>query len=209
MRTFRLTPLQLAVHLGAWYPLTCLLLDFVTGALSANPIQDAEQRLGRAAITLLVLSLAATPLHLLFGWKEPLKRRRALGLYAFLYAALHVTVFVALDYGFAWTLIAETIIEKRYTLVGAGTLALLLPLAVTSFDVWKRILKKNWKRLHRLVYLAAPLAVLHYAWAKKGDVFQLQGDILRPLLYGVFVLVLLILRLPPVRRAVVATRGWK
>ncbi len=206
MKKARFTPLQIAVHLGAWYPLVRLVFDALTGVLSANPIQDAEQRLGRAAITLLVLSLSATPLNTLFGWREPLKRRRALGLYAFFYAALHVAVFVALDYGFAWALIVETIVEKRYTLVGAAAWTLLALLAVTSFDFWKRRLRKNWKRLHRLVYLAAPLDVLHYAWAKKGDVFQLQGDILRPLAYGAFILVLLLMRLPAVRRLLSATR---
>ena len=75
----------------------------MTGRVSVNPIQELEQRTGRHAITLLVLSLACTPLNTLFKWPELIKRRRALGLYAFMYAAIHVVIFVDLDYGLAWS----------------------------------------------------------------------------------------------------------
>ena len=79
------------MHIYAWSALAHLLFDYFAGNLSVNPIQDLEQRTGRAAITLLVLSLMCTPLNTLFGWKELLKRRRALGLYTFMYATIHVS----------------------------------------------------------------------------------------------------------------------
>lgn len=202
----RYTPLQIIMHLGAWFPLARLFFDFSAGNLSANPIQDMQQRMGRAAITLLVLALACTPLHAIFGWREPLKRRRALGLYAFMYVCIHLLIFINLDYGFAWSLILQTIVEKPYILIGLTVFALLIPLAMTSFDVWKARLGKNWKRLHKIVYLIVPLAVLHYAWAKKGDLFNLTGDITRPLLYGLIVAILLILRIPAVRKTLV---NWR
>ncbi len=202
----RYTPLQIAMHLGAWFPLARLAFDFFAGNLSANPIQDMQQRMGRAAITLLVLSLACTPLNSIFGWREPLKRRRALGLYAVMYVTIHLLIFIDLDYGFAWSLILQTIFEKPYILVGLTTFFLLLLLAMTSFDVWKARMGKNWKRLHQLVYWIVPLAVLHYAWAKKGDLLALTGDITRPLLYGLVVAILLILRIPHVRRSIVSFR---
>ena len=198
----RYTPLQILIHLGAWWPLAHILFDAAIGNLTANPIQALEQRTGRAAITLLMLSLACSPMSSLFGWKEPIKRRRALGLYAFLYASIHVIIFMDLDYGFAWSLLVQTIFEKPYILVGATAFLMLVPLAVTSFDVWKRRLGKNWKKLHSLIYYIAPLAVLHYAWGKKGTFFALQGDILKPLIYGLVLLVLLIFRIPSVRRAI-------
>jgi len=201
MRIFRFTPLQILMHVYAWSALARLLFDFAIGNLSPNPIQDLEQRTGRHAITLLVLSLLCTPLNTLFGWKEPLKRRRALGLYAFMYATIHVLIFLDLDYGLAWSLIFQSIFEKPYILVGAASFLLLVPLAATSFDVWKARLKKNWKRLHQTVYFIAPLVVLHFAWSKKGSIFQLQGDVLRPLVYGLVVLLLLAVRLPAVRKA--------
>lgn len=188
------------MHLYAWSGLAYLLFDFAFGNLSVNPIQDLEQRTGRHAITLLVLSLLCTPLNTLFGWKEPLKRRRALGLYSFMYATIHVLIFLDLDYGLAWSLIIQSIVEKPYILFGLVTFLMLVPLAITSFDVWKVRLKKNWKRLHQTVYLIAPLAVFHFALSKKGDIFRLQGEIVRPLAYGLVVLLLLVLRIPKVRK---------
>lgn len=197
----RVTPLQVVIHLGAWTPLALLVFDFFAGRLSVNPIQDMEQRTGRAAITLLVLSLTCTPLNTIFGWREPIKRRRALGLYAFMYATIHMLVFVGLDYTLSWPLIRDAILQMRYILVGMLSFLMLLPLAITSFEYWMKRLGKSWTRLHRLIYLAAPLTVLHYAWAKKGDLFHLRGDILRPLVYGLIVILLLLFRLPPVRKA--------
>jgi len=188
------------MHLYAWSGLAHLLIDYFIGNLSVNPIQDLERRTGRHAITLLVLSLLCTPLNTLLGWKEPLKRRRALGLYSFMYASVHILIFLDLDYGLAWSLILQSIIEKPYIIVGLITFLMLVPLAVTSFNIWKIRLKKNWKRLHQTVYLIAPLAVLHFALSKKGDIFRLQGEIVRPLLYGLVVLILLALRIPKVRK---------
>lgn len=202
----RYTPLQIAIHIYGWSALVRLIIDFFTNNLTANPIQALEQRTGRHAITLLVLALACTPLNNLFGWRELLKRRRALGLYAFLYATIHVIIFVDLDYGLAWSFILQTIVEKPYILVGALTFLMLIPLAFTSFDIWKKRLGKKWKRLHQMIYLIAPLAALHYAWGKKGDFFALRGDIIRPLIYSVIIVLFLIMRIPQVRKALASVR---
>ena len=208
MKSFfqRYTPLQIAIHIYGWSALVLLLIDLFTDNLTANPIQALEQRTGRHAITLLVLALACTPLNNLFGWRELLKRRRALGLYAFLYATIHVIIFVDLDYGLAWSLIVQTIVEKPYIIVGVMAFLMMIPLAFTSFDIWKKRLGKNWKRLHQLVYWIAPLAVLHYAWGKKGDFFSLQGEIIRPLFYALIIVILLIMRIPQVRKALASLR---
>lgn len=194
------TPVQIAMHLYAWSALVLLIFDLFTHHLTANPIQAMEQRTGRHALTLLVLSLACTPLNTLFGWRELLKRRRTLGLYALMYATIHVLIFINLDYGLAWSLIIQTVLQKSYILFGLTVFILLVPLAVTSFDIWKVRLGKNWKRLHQIVYFAAPIAVIHYILSKKGDIFHLSGDIGRPLVYGLIVLILLVLRLPFIRR---------
>src|SRR3972149_652510 len=199
-------PLQIAMHLYAWSALVHILFDFITGNISANPIQDLEHRTGRHAITLLFLSLACTPLNPLFKWSEPLKRRRALGLYAFMYATIHVIIFIDLDYGLAWSLIIQTIFEKPYIVVGMLAFLMLIPLAFTSFDIWKKRLGRNWKRLHKIVYLIAPLAVLHFAWGKKGDFFRLQGEIILPLIYAVIVILFLVMRIPQVRQALASLR---
>ena len=188
------------MHIYAWSALAALVFDFFTHHLTANPIQAMEQRTGRHALTLLVLALACTPLNTLFGWRELLKRRRALGLYALMYATVHVIIFTNLDFGLAWSLIIQTVLQKSYIIFGLTVFLLLIPLGITSFDIWKVRMGKNWKRLHQIVYFAAPIAVLHYALSKKGDIFHLTGDIGRPLVYGLAVFLLLILRLPFIRR---------
>lgn len=196
----RFTPLQIAIHIYAWSALVWIVFELLTGNFSINPIQELEQRTGRHAVTLLMLSLLCTPLNSIFRWSEPLKRRRTLGLYAFLYATIHVIIFVDLDYGLAWSQIAQTVFQKPYIIVGAISFLLLIPLAVTSFDIWKIRLGKNWKRLHRLVYLIAPLTILHYIWSKKGDLLSFSGDIVRPTIYGLILAIFLIVRIPVVRK---------
>jgi sulfoxide reductase heme-binding subunit YedZ len=201
MKKFPYTPLQIAMHIYAWSVLAFLLFDFFTGRLSANPIQDLERRTGRQAITLLVLLLLCTPINTLFKWSEPLKRRRALGLYTFMYATIHVIIFADLDYGLAWSRLIQEVIQKPRLIVGMIAFTLLIPLAITSFDIWKKRLGKNWKRLHQVVYLIAPLVVLHYLWSKKGNILSLQGEILKPMIYGVIIAIFLIMRIPPIRKA--------
>jgi methionine sulfoxide reductase heme-binding subunit len=201
MKKFPYTPLQIAIFIYAWSCLAFLIFDLVTGRLSANPIQDLEQRTGRHAITLLVLTLMCTPMNTIFKWREPLKRRRALGLYTFMYVTIHVIIFADLDYGLAWSRLVKEVVEKPRLIVGAAAFLLLIPLAVTSFDIWKKRLGKNWKRLHQATHLIAPLVVLHYLWSKKGDILSLQGEVVKPLIYGLIIAILLIFRIPAVRKA--------
>ena len=200
MKKLHYTPLQIAMHIYAWSGIAFLLFDFVTGNLSPNPIQDLEQRTGRHAITLLVLLLLCTPINTLFKWSEPLKRRRALGLYTFMYATIHVIIFADLDYGLAWSGLIQEVYTKPRLVVGFIAFTLLIPLAITSFDIWKKRLGKNWKRLHQLVYLIAPLVVMHYLWSKKGDILSLQGEVVKPLIYGLIIATFLIFRIPPIRK---------
>lgn len=192
--------LPFIVHVGAWIPLIVLVWQAVTGNLTVNPVQAAIQRTGKTAFVLLVLSLTCTPLNSIFNFKPALKVRRALGLYAFLYAAGHFLLFSGLDYAFNLEFILADVGGKPYIWVGLSALIILTALAVTSFAWWKKRLGKNWKRLHRLVYLAGVLVALHYAWAKKGDLFTLSGDILQPFLWGLLILVLLAIRIPFVKR---------
>jgi sulfoxide reductase heme-binding subunit YedZ len=202
MKKFPYTPLQVAIHIYAWSCLVLLIFDLVMGNLSANPIQDLERRTGRHAITLLVLTLMCTPMNTIFKWSEPLKRRRALGLYTFLYVTIHVIIFADLDYGLAWSRLVQEVVEKPRLIVGFLAFLIFIPLAITSFDIWKKRLGKNWKRLHQLIYFIGPLVVLHYVWSKKGDILTLQGEVVKPLTYGLVIAILLIFRIPPVRRAV-------
>ncbi len=202
----RFTPLQIAMHIYGWSVLVILIYKFFTHDLSADPVQFLERRTGHHAIALLILSLACTPLNTIFKWSELLKRRRALGLYAFMYATIHVLIYLDLDFGLAWSFILQNFTQDPRLIVGLTAFLLLIPLAWTSFDIWKKRLGKNWKRLHKVVYAIVPLVVLHFAWNKKGDIFALQGDIALPLAYALIVIVMLILRIPPVRKTVASWR---
>jgi sulfoxide reductase heme-binding subunit YedZ len=202
----KITALQVIAHMAAWVPLAVLLADGLAGNLTENPIQYLEQRLGRDAILMLMVALAVTPLETLTGFRQLQRLSRPLGLYAFLYVCLHLLMFVGVDYGFDFDLLWQDAQNKTYLLFGLGGFLILLPLAVTSFRWWMKRLGKRWKRLHRLVYAAGVLVVIHYALAVKGDLVHLQGDVAKPAIYAVVVASLLVLRLKPVRQAVIRLR---
>ena len=153
-------------------------------ALGADPVAEIEHRTGLWALRLLLLTLAVTPLRQLTGKPVLLRFRRMLGLYAFFYACLHLAAYLALDLGGYWAQIFEEIAKRPYITVGFTAWLLLVPLAVTSTAGWIRRLGRHWVRLHRLVYLVAVLAVLHFWWIVKSDYRE-------PLLYAVVLAVLL------------------
>lgn len=186
--------LQILTHVAALLPLALLLWDYWRGRFVIDPVQEITTRTGKTALILLIMSLACTPINIMFGFKQVMRVRRALGLYAFMYASLHFLTFVGLDYGFDFDLIAQDILDQRYVLVGFAAGLLLLPLAITSTQGWQKRLGKNWKRLHQLVYLAGILAIVHFTWLVK--------DIREPLRYGAVVALLLIARIPSIRKAV-------
>jgi methionine sulfoxide reductase heme-binding subunit len=202
----RFSALQVVAHLGAWIPLALLIWDWRTGNLTANPIQDATQRMGRAAILLLMVVLSVTPFQTLTGIRQVQKLARPLGLYAFFYALVHLFLYVGVDYGFDLSLLLPDIANKQYIYIGASAFLILIALAVTSFRWWMKRMGKRWKRLHRLVYAAGVLVVIHYSLAVKGDLLHLRGNIGWPVFYGVLVILLLGLRIPVVRRKVVIVR---
>ena len=198
--------LRIGVHLLGILPLGFLFYEFFANKLTINPVQDLEQILGRIGIYWMVATLAVTPLYTLTGWRDLPGRRRAVGLYAFLYTCLHLLIFFGLDYNFNLAQIWNLVTGKLYLLAGLAALLLLIPLAVTSFDIFIRKMGKNWKRLHWLVYPVVVVSILHYALAQKGDLFTLRGNILRPFLWMLLTFILLAFRLPVVRRWVSSTR---
>jgi methionine sulfoxide reductase heme-binding subunit len=182
------------MHVAALAPLVLLLWDWTAGRLSFNPIREITLRTGRYALLALIASLACTPVYLLSRFRPILRMRRALGLYAFMYAALHLLTFVGLDFGFNLGFIVDELAQRRFIQVGLLSFLILLSLAITSSRWWIRRLGRNWKRLHRLAYLAALLALLHFFWVVKGD-------IRRPLIYGIVLALLLFVRIPAIQRA--------
>ena len=185
--------LWLVANIGAAIPLLWLAWDHLRDNLTINPIDDYTIRTGGAAILLLLLSLTVTPLQTVTGWRKVATTRRSLGLWAFAYAVLHMLVFVGLDYGFSLEFILlDGLPSKPYILAGLAALLILLPLAITSTKGMQRRLGKRWKTLHRWVYAAGILAVIHYIWVVKLP-FGL------PTIYAIILALLLVARIPVVR----------
>ncbi len=171
--------LKVAIWGVALLPLLLLLYRAATDGLGPNPISYATNLLGDTTLRLLLASLAMTPLRLVFGVSWPVSVRRLLGLFAFFYACLHFTVWVAIDHFFDWSQMIADVVKRPYITVGMAALTLLVPLAATSTaGMIKRLGARRWRRLHRLVYIIGVLGVLHYLWlAKKGvtDPFYYVG----------------------------------
>jgi sulfoxide reductase heme-binding subunit YedZ len=183
---------------AALIPLALLIWDYSQNRFLVDPIREITTRTGKTALILLLLSLACTPANTVFGFRQALRVRRALGLYAFMYISLHFLTFVGLDYAFDLELLGPAVFEQRFVIVGFAAFVLLVPLAITSTKGWKRRLGKNWKRLQRLIYLAGILAIVHFLWLVK--------DIREPLRFGAVLILLFIVRIPPLRRTISKTR---
>lgn len=180
--------LKPGVFIGALAPLASIALRASRDELGANPIAQVENELGLTALILLVASLACTPARRLLGWTWPTRVRRELGLFAFLYASLHVFTYLVPDQGLDWGVIVEDVTRRPFITVGFLAFVLLVPLAFTSTAASiRRLGYRRWNRLHQLAYLAAVLAVVHFIWRVKIDVSQ-------PLIYASVLGALLLVR---------------
>jgi len=161
------------------------------GGLGANPIEAITHHTGDWTLRFLLITLAVTPVRRLTGWNPVIRFRRMLGLFAFFYAALHLLTYVWLDQFFSWPAIVKDVVKRPFITVGFTAFVVLVPLAATSTaGMIRRLGGRAWRRLHRLIYLAAVAGVVHYWWLVKAD-------IRRPMRYGLVLAVLLSLRLWP------------
>ena len=177
------------VFTACFIPLALVVWHGLTGGLSANPIEDITHRTGDWTLRFLLVALAVTPLRRLTGWAALASFRRMFGLFAFFYAALHFTTYLVLDFFFAFDLILDDIVERRYITAGFAGFLMLVPLALTSTArMTRRLGGERWRQVHRLVYVAAVAGVVHYLWLVKIDIRP-------PLLYAGILTVLLGVRL--------------
>ena len=148
-------------------PLVWLVVRALTGRLTANPIEDITLTTGIWAFRLLLVTLVITPLRRITGWNRVIQYRRMIGLFAFSYATLHLLTYLVLDQGLALEFIVRDIAKRPYITAGMTAYLLMLPLAITSTTGWIRRLGRRWQRLHRLVYVSALAAALHFIWKVK------------------------------------------
>lgn len=192
-----------AAWVGGLIPLILLVAGAFTGGLGADPIEYVTLRTGFATLLMLMCTLAVTPVRRLTGWNWLAPARRTLGLCAFLYVCLHFATYLV-DQGFALEYIVEDVAERPYVTAGFTAFLLLIPLALTSTQGWIRRLGKRWQKLHKVVYLAAGLGVLHFIWLVKSDLRD-------PLIFAAVFALLMALRIPALagrkpKRAPKATR---
>jgi methionine sulfoxide reductase heme-binding subunit len=148
-------------------PCTWLVFRVLTGRLGINPVEDLTLTTGIWALRFLVFTLLITPIRRLTGWNRIIQYRRMLGLFAFFYASLHFAIYIGVDQFFAFDLILKDIVKRPFITMGFTAFVLMIPLAVTSTKGWIRRLGRRWQLLHRLIYVSAIAAAVHYLWKVK------------------------------------------
>jgi len=166
----KITVIKAAVFLAALVPAIRLGIKGYRFDLTANPVTYITHYTGDWAIAFLMISLAVTPLRRLTRWNEVIKLRRMLGLFAFFYGTLHLLTWVVIDKYFDWAWMWEDIAERPFITIGMLAWVIMLALAVTSNQLSIRLLRRKWQQLHRLVYVAAIAAVVHFWWLVKADI---------------------------------------
>lgn len=160
---------RVALHLLCILPVCWLSYLVVVGGLGANPAEALLRELGLWAMRFVCLALAVTPLRVWLHWRWLAAYRRMLGLYAFGYASLHWVCYLLLDMGLDWAAVLDDLVQRPFILVGTLAWLILLVLAITSIPrLIKKLGSKRWQMLHRAVYVAAALAVLHFWWMRAG-----------------------------------------
>jgi len=169
-------------------PFVLIVYKIFNNKLGPEPVKEITHFTGEWTLIFICLTLAMSPLKRFTNLNIWIKIRRMLGLFVFFYATLHLFTYIGIDYRFAWQPIFDDVIKKKYVFIGFAAWLLLVPLAATSSQKMIKILKQNWKKLHKLVYVIAIFGSLHYIWLSKTIFFK-------PLIYSLIIILLLLLRI--------------
>ena len=156
--------------------------------LGPEPVKEITHFTGEWTLIFICLTLSMSPLQKFTNLNYWIKIRRMLGLFVFFYASLHLLTYIGIDYRFSWQPIFDDVVKKKYIFVGFAAWILLIPLTITSSQKMMLLLKQNWKKLHKLIYVIAILGSLHFIWLSKTIYFK-------PLFYFVLITVLLAIRI--------------
>ena len=155
--------------------------------LGPEPVKQITHYTGEWTLIFICLTLSMTPLKRLTKLTMWISFRRMLGLFVFFYASLHLFTYMGIDYRFNWQSILNDLLKKKYIFIGFLAWVLLLPLVITSSKKMVKLLKDNWKNLHRLIYIIAIIGTLHYLWLSKTVFYK-------PLFYSILIFLLLLFR---------------
>ena len=176
-----------SIFISSLIPFLLITYKIFFNKLGPEPVKEITHFTGEWTLIFICLTLAMSPLKKLTNLNFWVKGRRMLGLFVFFYASLHLLTYVGIDYRFSWQPIFDDVVKKKYIFVGFAAWLLLIPLTLTSSQKMMLLLKQNWKKLHRLIYVIAILGSLHFIWLSKTIYFK-------PLIYFVIITILLFLR---------------
>ena len=180
--------LKFSVFILSSIPFLIIFYKIIFNKLGPEPVKEITHFTGEWTLIFICLTLSMSPLKRFTNWNKWVSFRRMLGLFVFFYATLHLLTYIGLDYRFDWSPILNDVVKKKYIFIGFAAWVLLLPLVITSSQKMVSLLKNNWKKLHRLIYVIAIFGSLHYIWLSKTIFFK-------PLIYFIIILVLLALRI--------------
>ena len=177
----------LVFFLSLW-PIYVISYQIIFNQLGPEPVDRIINHFGEWTLIFILLTLSMTPLKKITKLVEWIKFRRMLGLFTFFYASIHMLSYVGLDYRFDFEPLINDVLKKKFIFIGFSAWLLLIPLAVTSSERMGRLLKQNWKKIHRLIYIIGIFGVLHYIWLSKTIFFK-------PLIFLILLIILLLFRI--------------
>tara|TARA_Y100001958_G_scaffold9867_1_gene6058 strand:+ start:40 stop:612 length:573 start_codon:yes stop_codon:yes gene_type:complete len=176
------------VFLILLWPIYVISYQIIFNKLGPEPVDRIINHFGEWTLIFIILTLSISPLRKITNSTEWLKFRRMVGLFTFSYASIHMLSYVGLDYRFDIQPLINDVLKKKFVFIGFSAWLLLTVLALTSSDIMVRMLKSNWKKIHRLVYVIAIFGSLHFIWLSKTIFFK-------PLIYSIIILILLSFRI--------------
>ena len=183
----------LVFFLSLW-PIYVISYQIILNQLGPEPVDRIINHFGEWTLIFILLTLSMTPLKKITKSLQWIKFRRMLGLFTFFYASIHMLSYVGLDYRFDFEPLINDVLKKKFIFIGFSAWLLLIPLAVTSSEKMVRLLKQNWKKIHRLIYIIGIFGVLHYIWLSKTIFFK-------PLIFLIILVILLLFRIKITRSA--------
>ena len=179
---------KIFVFLLCLWPLYSIIYQIFYNNLGAEPVDKIINHFGEWTLIFIFLTLSMSPLKRITNSTVWIKFRRMLGLFVFFYASIHLLSYVGLDYRFDFQPILNDVLKKKFVFIGFVAWLLLIPLAITSSNKMMKILKHNWKKIHKLIYVIGIFGVLHFIWLSKTIFFK-------PLIFLVILIILLLFRL--------------
>jgi len=179
---------KIFVFLICLWPLCSIIYQILFNKLGAEPVDKIINHFGEWTLIFILLTLSMSPLKRITNSTVWIKFRRMLGLFVFFYASIHLLSYVGLDYRFDFQPILSDVLKKKFVFIGFAAWLLLIPLAITSSNKMMKILKHNWKKIHRLIYVIGIFGVLHFIWLSKTIFFK-------PLIFLIILIILLLFRI--------------